>query len=415
MNAGKTILGALNYNENKVKSGEAECISANMFGCEPGELSFRGKKNRFDQQMQLNKRSKTNVVHISLNFGLREKLEKEVLKSISDAYMDKIGFGNQPYLVYQHFDAAHPHVHILTTSIQDNGKRISLHNIGRNQSEKARKEMEAMFNLVKAEGRVPAKEQLLDLKLLERTLYGKFETKQTISKVVRTITRSYKYTSIAELNAVLQQYNVVADRGKEGTIMHQRNGLLYSIVDGKGNKVGVPIKASSIHDKPTLANLEKQFKLNEALRKPLKKRLQDKIDQTFMNNANPKLVDFVKALEKENINTVFRQNEEGRVYGITFIDQHQRVVFNGSDLGKQYGAKAIMERLTEIPNAGPINQTVSHPVAPDTRSEPGFEHSLSSSGIEQVVKDLTTADLNLQGGDPALVRRKRKKRRRKSI
>jgi len=415
MNTGKTILGALNYNENKVKSGDAECISENMFGCEPSDLSFSAKKKRFDQQMQHNQRSKTNVVHISLNFGMQEKLQKETLKSISDAYMDKIGFGNQPYLVYQHFDAAHSHVHILTTSIQDNGKRIPLHNMGRNQSEKARKEIEEMFNLVRAEGREPVNEQLLDLRLLERAQYGKAETKQTISKIVRTITRSYKYTSIAELNAVLLQYNVVADRGKEGTIMHQRNGMLYSLVDRKGNRVGVPIKASSIYAKPTLANLEKQFKLNEALRKPLKKRLQDKIDQTFLNKGNPKLADFVKALQKENIQTVFRQNEAGRVYGVTFVDHQQRVVFNGSDLGKPYSAKAIMERLTEIPSSGPINQIFSKPAASDRRSDSEFVHSSSSSGIEQVLKDLTTADLNYQGADPALVRRKRKKRRRKSI
>src|SRR4051812_26555310 len=202
MRTGQNILGALNYNENKVKARSAECIAANMFGCEPGDLSFSNKKNRFQDQMRLNKRSKTNVVHVSLNFAVGEKLTNEKLQSIASAYMDRIGFTNQPYLVYNHFDAGHPHIHILTTSIQDNGKRIPLHNIGKNQSEQARKEIETIFNLVKAEDREVNKEFVLDPKTLATAIYGKSQTKEAISKIVRTITRSYKFTSIPELNAV---------------------------------------------------------------------------------------------------------------------------------------------------------------------------------------------------------------------
>ncbi len=56
--------------------------------------------------------------------------------------MSKIGFGDQPYLVYQHFDARHPHIHIVTTNIKSDGSRIKTHNIGRNQSERARREIE---------------------------------------------------------------------------------------------------------------------------------------------------------------------------------------------------------------------------------------------------------------------------------
>jgi hypothetical protein len=415
MRTGQNILGALNYNENKVKAGSAECIAANMFGCEPGDLSFNNKKNRFQDQMRLNKRSKTNVVHISLNFAVGEKLTNEKLQGIASTYMDRIGFTNQPYLVYNHFDAGHPHIHILTTSIQDNGKRIPLHNIGKNQSEKARKEIESIFNLVKAEDRVVNKEYTLDPKTLASANYGKMQTKEAISKIVRTITRSYKFTSIPELNAVLQQYNVVADRGREGTIMNQKKGLVYSLLDEHGNKVGVPIKASSIYGKPTLANLEKQFKLNDALRKPHKERLQANIQSVFLKSATHKVVDFVKALEKANIKIVFRQNEEGRVYGITFIDHQNRVVFNGSDLGKEYSAKAIMERLTEIPKNTSLNKIISKPTTGDKVGSQRTPFTSTSTGIEQAIKELTSPENTNQGVEPSLIRRRRKKRKGRSI
>jgi hypothetical protein len=408
---GKSILGALNYNESKVKKGDAECIAANMFGREPDEIVFGEKLKRFHDQMRLNRRSKTKVLHISLNFSPQDKLDNERLKEIADAYMEIIGFGNQPFLVYRHFDAAHTHVHILATSIQDNGKRIPLHNIGRNQSEKARQEIENQFDLVKAKGRQLVGDRL-DPRQLKKALYGEVETKLAISNIVRTVTRAYKYTSVAELNAVLLQYNLVADRGKEDTRMFQNKGLLYSLLDEKGNKIGVPIKASRIYGKPTLSNLEKQFKLNEALRKPLKTGLQDKIDFVFSKNGNPKLVDFVRALEAANIKTVFRQNDEGRVYGITFVDNQNRVVFNGSDLGKQYGANAIMERLTEIPKTGSINQVTLAQKTFDSGNVTTARDKSSSSFVEQAIRDLTTTDNAFQGVDPALTRKRRKKRRR---
>ena len=137
-----TINRALNYNEQKVQKGMANCIHANGFLKEAEQLNFYDKLNRFEQLISLNKRAATNTVHISLNFGINENISKEKLIEIASTYMEKIGFGSQPYLVYQHLDAGHPHLHIVTTNIQNNGKRISLHNLGKNQSAKARKEIE---------------------------------------------------------------------------------------------------------------------------------------------------------------------------------------------------------------------------------------------------------------------------------
>jgi len=127
-----SIKKALNYNEQKMKEGKAECIYAHNFLKEHEHLNFYEKLKRFERLISLNKRASTNAVHISLNFALNEKNEKEKLAEIASVYMDKIGFGEQPYLVYQHLDAGHPHIHIVTTNIQQSGKRISLHNIGKN-------------------------------------------------------------------------------------------------------------------------------------------------------------------------------------------------------------------------------------------------------------------------------------------
>jgi len=70
------------------------------------------------------------------------------------------------------------------------------------------------------------------------------------------------------------------------------------------------------------------------------------IDWAFYSKPHT-LSSLEKQLQKEGIQTVLRRNEEGFVYGITYIDYKNKVVFNGSDLGKEYSAKGLIERITQ--------------------------------------------------------------------
>src|ERR1051326_7437769 len=145
INKTHSLSTALNYNEKKVQQQKAECIAAVNYAKDPGLLNFHQKLHRLEHQASLNERVTANSVHISLNFDAADKLDKEELGLIANAYMQQIGFGKQPYLVYQHFDAGHQHIHIVTTNIKADGSRIDMNNIGRNQSEQARKQIEKEF------------------------------------------------------------------------------------------------------------------------------------------------------------------------------------------------------------------------------------------------------------------------------
>ena len=335
---------ALNYNEQKTKQGKANCIMAINYPKDIDKLNFYQKLNRLTRQAALNENTKRNSVHISLNFDPSEKLDKEKLEAITIEYMDKIGFGKQPYLVYEHHDAGHPHLHIVTTNIEQKGKRIELHNLGRNQSQKARKEIEIKYNLIKADDKKSKLAAEVKPITSSKILYGKSETKRAITNVLDAVISQYKYTSLAELNAVLKLYNVIADRGSEDSRIYQKNGLVFRILDEKGNKIGVPIKASSIYSKPTLANLEKRFPVNEQARKAFKKHITTSIDWALTGKNKPSLEALIKAVEKERIQIILRQNNQNIIYGITYVDHQTKCVFNGSDLGKQYCAKGLMER-----------------------------------------------------------------------
>ncbi|MFD0749123.1 relaxase/mobilization nuclease domain-containing protein [Mucilaginibacter calamicampi] len=328
--SGKSLKGALNYNENKVKQGKATLIHAPGFLKDPANMNFYDKLHRLSDLAARNERSKTNTVHISLNFPSGEKLPTERLQQISDDYMQGIGFGDQPYLVYRHTDVGHPHIHIVSTNIKASGERISLHYLGQNQSEKARKAIELKYSLAKAQEQPRQKTDKLKAVKID---YGQAETKRQLTNVINQVIREYKFTSIPEFNAVLQGYHVLADTGARDSRMNAKGGLLYWLTGEQGDKRGVPIKASSIYGQPTLKNLKERFRLNEALRKPLKPGLIQVIDQA-LKQATAK--EFQLALQKQHVEVLFRQNADGRIYGVTFIDHQHKAVFNGSDLGKAY-------------------------------------------------------------------------------
>lgn len=341
--SGKSVRGILSYNEMKIKNAEAQLLMAAGYPRNIAELSFNDKLERFETLTRQNERTKTNALHITLNFSREDSVDDDRLCIIASDYMDEIGFGGQPFLVYRHYDAAHPHIHIVTVNIADGGQRIETHNIGKYQSEKARKAIEERYGLIKAENQKKEATHMLQPVKLEEVVYGKAETKSAISRTVREVVDSYKFTSLPELNAVLKQFNVLANPGNPGSRMYEKGGLTYHLINERGEKVGVPIKASSIYSSPTLKNLEKKYDRNKQERKPYSVRLRHLLDKMIAEVKD--VEEMQERLEEQGIRILLRQNVMGNIYGVTFIDNGTRSVFNGSSLGKQYRAKAFLQKI----------------------------------------------------------------------
>ena len=384
----------LNYNEKKVQKGVATCIGAGNFLLEVQHMNFYQKLHRFENRNLLNDRAATKTIHISLNFDPSENHSTEQLKIIADEYMQRIGFGEQPYLIYQHQDAAHPHIHILSTTIREDGTRINTHNICRNQSEMARKAIEEKYNLIRATRDQNTTQHKLTAFDLTRLEYGKTETRRGIANILSQVLKSYNYTSLPELNAILKQFSITADRGEETSFTYRKHGLLYKVLDSGGNKIGVPIKASSLPGKPTLSFLETRFAFNKTKREIPKLALQKAIDETLGHHpAN--LEQFITALCQKQITAVIRQNAEGRIYGITFVDHKNKSVFNGSEIGKQYSIAGLNKQFQQ-------SLTIQH----QQTTQKDLLHGISNHLIEQLfipIEDHTLTPFHLR-------KKKRKKK-----
>ena len=118
-------------------------------------------------------------------------------------------------------------------------------------------------------------------------------------------------------------------------------------------QVGNPVKASHIGKSVGYEAVRRRMeKSGEAIKNGKLKERTRKIVATAMQTARSRK-ELEQQLKKQGIDVVFRQNDSGRIYGVTFIDHDSRVVLNGSRLGKEYSANVFNdlysnERKTDI-------------------------------------------------------------------
>jgi len=185
--------------------------------------------------------------------------------------------------------------------------------------------------------------------------------------------------------------------------MFQKNGLMYWITDDLGRKLGVPIKASSIYGKPTLKMLDERFQLNQTLRKPMREQLKVRIDSVIA--SKPTMKQFSIDLCRGGVHVVFRENDVGRLYGITFVDHRSKCVFNGSDLGKEYSATALSAKFRHTRQAETAPRfEAPRQIGPMSSYEPGETEGTS------ILDDLLKSEYG--GGDGLAAYKRRKKRKR---
>jgi hypothetical protein len=369
---GKSLRATFNYNENKVKAGVAEIIHTANYGKDTDELSSKDRIVRLERLAGLNERTLQKSAHITINFHTSERLDKETIQQITDTYMKMIGFGGQPYIVYEHKDAGHQHVHILSTLIRPDGTRIPTYHIGKDRSEPARQAIEQEYNLVRAQGyHLGQPYQTRDIET-QKVQYGRNGTLRAILVVLEAVLAKYRFTSLAEFNAVLRNYNVIADDGFPGSRMRQRHGLVYRALDEQGNKVGTHIKASDLYNKPTLRFLESLFAKNAALRPLNKAALQQAIDYILMHEPPLSIEGLGSALKRQSIQLVIQRGERGMIHGLTYIDHKSGAIFNGSDLGMEYSSGRVMERIAEKA-ISPLHRGALEYFMPERARQPLFE------------------------------------------
>ncbi|ALM50127.1 hypothetical protein AMR72_15220 [Flavobacterium psychrophilum] len=413
--ASHSISRILRYNEQKITLGAARVIGEKNCPFPANKVGLMSKLNYLQRMASLNPRVAHPGVHISLNFPPTEdKLSDARLLDIAAAYMQEIGFGSQPWMAYRHMDAGHPHIHIVSLKIRTDGSRIDMHNMGKNQSEAARKNIEKTFGLTPAEKQSQVKQYEPEAVAIGRVSYGKAPAKKAMSNVLQFAISKYSYTTLGELNAILELYNITADRGKVTSRTFIGEGLLYRAINAQAMPVGIPIKASDFSFPATLKALEKHFTANKISQAKSSAVIRLAVDKAIVMHKPQSLTALQAILKQSGIDLVMRKATTGQVYGLTFVDHRERCSINGSTLGKPYSAKGLSERLTKSLRETAPGQQPSASIIPKHHTSADAPANTTNGLTDQtspLEALLTTEYTTDHQGKPVGKKKKKKKRK----
>ena len=362
------MFGALAYNQEKVDNGEAKVLFSNkMLLNEDGHFSIGECMRSFEMQMPVQLSTQKPILHISINPHPEDVLSDQQLSDIAKEYMQKLGYGDQPYLVYKHTDIDRHHIHIVGLRVDENGRPLN-DRFEHRRSKQITRELERKYNLHPAE-----KKERTERPELKKVDYEAGDVKHQIGNTVKAACYGYRFQSFGEYRALLAAYNVCAEEVKGEINGRPYQGIVYSAMNGKGEKVGNPVKASRIGKSVGYEAVQRRMEKSGKVIKDgkLKERTR-KIVAAAMRTTRTRL-EFERELNRQGIDVVFRRNDSGRIYGVTFIDHDSRVVLNGSRLGKEYSANVFNERFSG--ETGKIHQSeVAAPQQdqPTHQEQPGF-------------------------------------------
>lgn len=356
INKGNNLYGALSYNQEKVDEGLGKVLASNLV-CEPedGRFSVAACAADFARWMPSPEHlpTKKPVIHISINPHPDDKLTNDQLADIGREYMERLGYGEQPYLIFKHEDIGREHIHIVSLRVDCEGKLIK-DSFEHKRSKEITELLEQKYNLIPTEGQKPSEQwQLAPVDATKGNL------KKQVSSVIKPLATMYKFQTLGEFRALLSLYNIGLEEVKGEVKGKPYKGLVYSVLDKDGNKTGTPLKSSLFGKNVGYDGLEERMvKSDEQIKQ-----------QGFRDRTRTAVSNAVKGSHSEselraklwdkNIDLVLRRNDEGRIYGVTFIDHNDRCVFNGSRLGKEFSANVFNERFNGQPIAGSMQPSLA--------------------------------------------------------
>jgi hypothetical protein len=429
INTGSTIFGAIEYNQKKINEHHAGVIfQNNMMENYTGDprLDLHFALRSFEPYLAANQRTEKPAVYISLNPDPKDQLTNEQYTQLAQDYMEKMGFGNQPFIVYKHEDIDRHHLHIITVRVDENGKKIS------DSYEKLRS-MDACRELEIKHGLHPAlkKEREFGENFIKKIDHERGDVKRQISNTVRSLLQMYKFQTFGEYNALLGLYNIDVKHVKGERFGKEFNGIVYSAKNDRGEIVSNSFKSSLFGKSFVFEKLTKTMNKNAEILKTtdMTARSKSVVSAAMRNTATRE--DFEKALQAKGMDVVFRENSDGRIYGVTFIDHENRVALNGSRLGREYSANVFHNRFNQNNQpqqqaTGTANATVhtppnhrqntTHSQTPIYQPHTTSPQPAKSSDTSMVEELFGVFDLKPHGEDYeeiALARKMKKKKRKK--
>ena len=340
ISATENLGGALGYNFKKVEKGEASILLATeLYQDRGGRYTMEDVLADMEALIPKKCRTKKAVFHCSLNPHPDEKLSDELLAQIAKEYMEALGYGKQPYIVFKHNDIAREHIHIVSLRIDGKGKKIN-DKFEKRRSKQITDALERKYSLIPS-----SKVTDREMKEVSKIDTTKGNIKEQVAETLLSVLKHYEFCSLGELNAILSVYNLAVEEVKTEFRGKKYEGLVYVPTDDKGDKVSTPIHASDIGRGVGYTAVQNRMQRSKQAIKPLIPTIRNKVLQAMRTSPQTEK-ELRSRLEEQVLRVVIRKNESRRIYGITFIDDNEGIALNGSRLGKGYSANVFNAYLS---------------------------------------------------------------------
>ena len=342
ISSSNSLAATLGYNFKKVEKHEASVLLVQgLFQDRNGRYSRAQVLADMLRTIPERCRTKKTVFHCSLNPHPDEKLSDEALSRIAAEYMEALGYGAQPYIVFRHNDIPRAHIHIVSLRVDSEGQKID-DRFERRRSKRITDALEAKFGLLPSRKKadVSAQPSAVDI--------DAGDIKRQVAAAVEHVLGRYAFQSVGEMNLLLTRFRVTAEEVKTERKGRPFDGIVYAATDTDGHKICTPIKASEIGRQVSYAALRRHFEQSKSVVRERAGAIRRAIADVMQ--TSPDRAAFVDRMRGRGIETVTRINAAGRLYGITFIDDANGIAVNGSRLGKGFAANVFNAYFAGEPN-----------------------------------------------------------------
>lgn len=274
-------------------------------------------------------------------------------------------------------------------------------------------DLERKYNLIPAKGQKQGEAwQLAPVNVSQGNL------KKQVANVIKPLSEMYRFQTLGEYRALLSLYNIGVEEIKGENKGKPYRGLVYSALDGEGNRVGKPLKSSLFGKALGIEALEKQFGTSKETIKAdgVTARTRAIVAASLATSRTES--EFRAALQKKGIDLVLRRNDEGRIFGATFIDHNERAVLNGSRMGKEFSANVLNERFADDSPREDLQTRQAKPsedLRQTDKATTDKQAQFSTSTVDDAASSLfSVLTPETQGADnkqSSLKRKKKKKRK----
>lgn len=326
---------SVKYNESKVEAGEASVLFTMNIPDPSNPMAT------FEEYERGSLRCEKMSFHASIDPSVDDRMSDRDIEEFAKKLMEKLGYGDQPYIVYRHSDIDRVHYHIVSVRVDKEGRKI-------NDSNERKRCHQILKDLAAEFGYKVGKGQKKDSRAEEFGVYKGFTPKagnysSQIEMLVSHAMR-YHFTTEPQFRMLMNTLNVDFDYKKRGG----KEYLVFYGLDAKSERRctgGISEKKLAV---PSVEEIRKHTQdcKGEALKKE-KGRVGSIVRSLLPHSSSEE--HFRRMLEKTGISVHFSKTEDGRIFGATFIDHTAKCCFKASELHKITAAMFEEQRLAHWP------------------------------------------------------------------